>query len=116
MNYTLKTTVVGTDFENIITQENVPILQGVATLEADKEIANSKAMTYIDNMKNDDVNGNDSNDDSSNGNDDTNGNGNENDNGNGNGNGDKNGDENETKETNWLLYGGIGLVLLLLIN
>ena len=103
-DYQLKTTVVGTDFENLIVKENLALGSAVDKLKADMKIAESKAMTYIDGITDDDVNRNTSNGDSSNGNGDSNGNGN------GNGNG------NETKETNWLLYGGIGLVLLLLIR
>ena len=112
IDYTLKTTVVGTDFENLITQENLALGSAVNILKADKEHAESKAMTYIDGITDDDVNRNNSNGGSSNGDDDSNGNGN----GNGNGNENGNGDENETKETNWLLIGGVGLVLLLLIR
>ena len=114
IDYTLKTTVVGTDFENLITQENLAMGSAVDKLKADMKIAESKAMTYIDAITDDDVNRNNSNGDSSNGNGDSNGNGNGNGNGDGNGNG--NGDENETKETNWLLIGGVGLVLLFLIR
>ena len=60
-DYQLKTTVVGTDFENIITKENIYMSEVVSEINADRVIAESKAMTFIDGITNDNVSRTDSN-------------------------------------------------------
>lgn len=62
ITYELKTTVVGTDFTNLIIQDDrVPTLEFQDKLEEQIETANVKAQNYIDGITNDDVSRNNSN-------------------------------------------------------
>ena len=101
VSYSLTTTVFGTTYEKTITRTNL-YMTDVET-QGIEDIQNSmkEAMSFIDefhaSQSSDNSNGNESN-------------GNEEDE-----NGDENGEEEDTKETNWLLYGGIGLALSLFL-
>ena len=101
VSYNLTTTVFGTTYEKTITRTNL-YMTDVET-QGIEDIQNSmkEAMSFIDefhaSQSSDNSNGNESN-------------GNEEDE-----NGDENGEEEDTKETNWLLYGGIGLALSLFL-
>ena len=61
MSYDLKTTVVGTDFENNISQDEVPLFQAYSKLREYIETANLEAQNYIDGITNDNVSRNNSN-------------------------------------------------------
>ena len=62
LTYELKTTVVGTDFTNLIKQEDeVKVTEIEEQIEEQIETANVKAQNYIDGITNDDVSRNNSN-------------------------------------------------------
>ena len=101
VRYSLTTTVFGTTYEKTITRNDIYLSVARAKVEEDIETQKAEAEKFIDefhaSQSSDNSNGNESN-------------GNEEDE-----NGDENGEEDDTKETNWLLYGGIGLALSLFL-
>ena len=101
VRYSLTTTVFGTTYEKTITRTNLYMTatetQGIEDIETSKAEAEKFIDEFNASQTSDNSNGNESN-------------------GNGEGeNGDENGEEEDTKETNWLLYGGIGLALILVL-
>lgn len=96
VRYSLTTTVFGTTYEKTITRNDISLAVAKAKVEEDIETQKAEAEKFIDefhaSQSSDGSNGNEEDE-----------------------NGDENGEEEDTKETNWLLYGGIGLALTLLL-